>query len=390
MSDFKAIPVGEDAESLEVSTQFNAYSGIEIVDSDGNSELVGSKTGRVLTIEGITRGQAQAILQDLSGFQYQPYTASKAILNPAAEIGDAVTVNDVYSGIYKLSRNYEPNMSSDIEAPKEEEVDHEYPYEPKQDRVYKREIAQARAQIKLNTDSIEAEVFRATESEGTLQSLISQNASEISAKVSKSGGDNSSFSWVLNDNSWTLYSGGSEVFKATSNGVEVTGIIKATSGKIGGFTIGSSSLYNGMNNIDSTSKGVYVGTSGIAVGGGAFKVTSSGTVSANDMTLTGTLTIGGKTITAAKLRNGAQSAYDWANTKDANGYTAETKWNTGSGYGYNYNNATKRSGGSYPDFYRASTLSCSNIIITSGITWGTQAYSIGLVAKDSAMYVLGI
>ena len=85
---------------------------------------------------------------------------------------------------------------------------------------------------------------------------------------------------------------------------------------------------------DTTHNGIYIGTNGIALGKGAFKVTtagavtatnlaitggsirigsnfsvsSSGNVSANNMTLTGTLTVGGSTITAADLRLGAQRA----------------------------------------------------------------------------------
>lgn len=344
---------------MDISPQFQPYSGVEIVVSEDTAYFAGNESGRVLRIENPwgTQEQANNILSSLTrtGFQYQPYTAGNALVNPAAEIGDAVTVNGTYSGIYKMNRDYSSLMSADIEAPQDEEVDHEFPYEPKQDRIYKREIAESQAAISLTQEQISAEVFRATSAEESLSSAITQTAQEISANVvKKTGGSSSSFGWTLNDSSWELKSNNSTVFKATSSGIEISGKVTATSGKIGGFTIGTSALYNGMNNINSTSNGVYVGTNGISVGGGRFKVTSSGAVSAANMTLTGTLNIGGTNITAAALRSGAQSAY-------TNGGT----WSTGAGYGYNYNNATKQSGGSYPYFFKATNLNCNYIAMAS-------------------------
>lgn len=365
LSDFEKIAVGKEVESFETSPQFDAYSGVVIVDSEGNEELVGTDTGRTITIPGITREQAQAILADLtgSGFQYQPYTASNAILNPAAELGDGVTINGTYSGIYKMSRNYSPLMTADIEAPQDEEIDHEYPYEPKRDRIFKREIAQAMTRISQTEDAITLEAQRATDAEGVLRSSINQTASEVSAKVSQTGGNNSSFGWSLTSSSFDLYSGGSRVFRATSSGVEISGRITATSGYIGngsqGFAITASSIYNGMSYINSGSSGIYIGTDGIALGGGRFKVTSSGSVSATNMVLTGTLNIGGSNITAAALRSGAQSAYNNSST-----------WSTGAGYGYNYNRATQNGTTSYPAYFKCGELRVGGLFLSGRFDWG--------------------
>ena len=329
---------------MDISPVFQPYSGVEIITGEYTSVFAGDRSGRVLTItnEWGTQEQAQNILDSLTatGFQYQPFTATGTILNPAAEVGDGITANAIYSGIYKLSKRYSPLMIADVEAPQDEEVDHEYPYEPKQDREYKREIAEAQASISINENAITAEVLRATTAEGTLSSRITQNATSINAKVSQTGGSNSSFGWSLLSNKFSLYAGSKEVFKCTSSGVEIQGKITATSGYIGngsnGFTISSTSIYNGMGNINSSSAGIYLGTNGIAVGGGAFKVTSGGAVSANNMTLTGTLTIGGQTITAAALRSGAQSGNNWGSAKAGYG-AAEDVWATsfhGSGTSY--------------------------------------------------------
>ena len=391
LSETAKIGLGKEVSSLDVSPQFEAYSGVEIIVDENTSYFAGNRNGRVLTIQNEwgTQAQANAILADLQakGFQYQPYTADGAILNPAAEIGDGVTISDTYSGIYTISKKFGKLMKSDISAPQDEEVDHEFPYEPKQDRVYKRELSEARASIAINASSIVAEVSRAsaaegnlssritqtansltseisarksadtslstritqtansistevsraTAAEGTLRSSITQNANSITAKVDKTGGSSSSFAWELSASSWLLKSNGSTVFKVDRNGAEVKGKITATSGLIGGFTIGSSSLYNGMNNINATNNGVYVGTDGIAVGGGRFRVTSGGAVSASNMTLSGTLTIGGQQITANDLRLGAQRANSGYSTWNGTTSTVNNNgsyWSGGAACGY--------------------------------------------------------
>lgn len=351
MSDFEKIAIGKQAQNVEVSPTLGSYSGVEIIVDEDTSIFSGDRTGRVLSFENEwgTQEQADAILSSLQGFQYQPYTADGALVNPAAEIGDGITVNGVYSGIYKMSRNYGSLMAANIEAPQSEAIDHEYPFETKQNRTYRREIANAQAQIRINQNSIESEVIRASQAEGTLASQITQTATGIRADVlSKTGGSSSSFGWNLTDSSWTLTSNGIDVMKATQNGIEVNGKIIATSGFIGngesGFTIMPHSMYNGMNNINSESNGVYIGTDGIALGGGAFKATSSGAISANNLNLTGSLVVGGTAITAAALGQGAASAYN------NGGY-----WSGGAGGGYAFSSAAS-AGGTPANVFRAMNL----------------------------------
>jgi len=79
---------------------------------------------------------------------------------------------------------------------------------------------------------------------------------------------------------------GTTITGKTLKGVtgEFEGKITATSGKIGGFDIGNTSIYSGnKNSIDSYVEGVYIGADGISVGktdlGPAFKLTKSGDIS---------------------------------------------------------------------------------------------------------------
>ena len=135
-------------------------------------------------------------------------------------------------------------------------------------------------------------------------------SSAISAKVSRTGGSNSSFGWVLNDASHTWYSDNQEVMKIShQGGLVVKGNITATTGFIGssssGFEITASAIRNGMTSLnDTVHNGIYIGTDGIALGKGVFKVTSDGQITSKSGT------IGGFTITATSLYNGMTSFND--------------------------------------------------------------------------------
>lgn len=93
--------------------------------------------------------------------------------------------------------------------------------------------------------------------------------------------------------------------KIEADGTITTKKLNASGGgTIGGFTIGSSSLYNGKSSLsDKTYDGVYVGTDGIALGKGKFKVTKKGVITAEEGYI-GDFTIG------TGLYNGKSSLSD--------------------------------------------------------------------------------
>lgn len=239
----------------------------------------GDDTGRVLEItnEWGTQQMADDIYKDVSGWQYQPYEADGARLDPAAELSDGVTIDGVYGGVYIRATDYSTSMSCHIAAPSDTELEHEFNLEAVTDRTYTR-------------------FLRATKSE------LSIMATKISAKVeSKSGDETKAFGWDLTDSSWTIWSKtpGNEIIKADETGLTVKGVIRATSGYIGGssgFTIETNKIYNGMKTLKSSSDGVYIGTDGIALGGGNFKVESSGSLTAKSGTF-GSLSVSNGTST---------------------------------------------------------------------------------------------
>lgn len=106
----------------------------------------------------------------------------------------------------------------------------------------------------------------------------------------------------------------------------ISGTVNSESGHIAGFTLDKSTSGNvtrhymyagGDNNIDSTSNGVYIGTDGINIGGGAFKFSADGTkahltIAASDIVLGQGMTLGSELSTAKSSISGAALSIDAA------------------------------------------------------------------------------
>ena len=113
----------------------------------------------------------------------------------------------------------------------------------------------------------------------------------------------------LNDGTFS-FAGGNLKYDGSTLSLE--GKINATEGgTIGGFTIGSNSIYNGTDSLTSTDKGVYLGTDGIRnyESDGANVTIADGVLTANGANITGTIKadngeIGGFTINANSIVSG--------------------------------------------------------------------------------------
>lgn len=349
-------------EDLEISQTFQPYSGVEIIVDDKTTIAYPTDdetryTGRVLTIQNPwgTVEQAQNIYNSIKGFQYQPYTASKALVSPTAEIGDGVSINNVYSGIYKITRYYSSLMATDISAPQSEEIDHEYPFKPKANRDIARKFSAVESELSLWSGRIEAKV----------------------SKHSPTG--QTSFSWELDDDSWEVKSSGNTIFKVDPNGAEVSGVIKAKSGEIGAFKINNNNnnaiTYNDIYWGCWERSGIYIGPQGIQVGkfhkpGDAYSPAdaayivmnaSTGLIEAKDMRLRGKLYLQGQEYTTQKLFSGAVSG---------NGYGTATA-------GANVS--------SYPRYFHCGTINVhdSQIVMTGGYVFSPKW------VPSLGMFVLG-
>lgn len=353
---------------VNVSPQFQNYSKVIIHVSDETSYEVGNDTGRTLEITNPfgTQEMAENILASLSGYQYQPSDLTGALLDPAAEIGDAVNARGTYFGIYTRERSFGRLMKADISAPCDEEINHEYQFESPERREFKRSIDDVKASLIIANDRIDASVTR-------------------------TGGSEESFGWSLQSDAHRWYANGQEVMAVTASGLIVNGMVNARNGTIANFTIGekvvdgetvgsANAIWNNISYFGGTqTSGVYLGTDGIQLGQ-QFKVSRDGNCTASRLTVK-TLIIGGTEVSAATLNSRANTAYT---STQSGGYCYN-----GAGYGYTFNNATK-SGGSYPTLFRCGTLQALSGIQLAGYTLGTSSitYKDGNGNNRTARFVL--
>jgi hypothetical protein len=147
-----------------------------------------------------------------------------------------------------------------------------------------------------------------------LQSKNYQGPSAVDGIYTQSGLQINMETGAMTAKNFAIDDKGNAYFKG--NG-EFEGSITANKGYIGGiggFTIEAGKLYSGMDTFPeqptsvSKDKNVYIGTDGIALGSGNFRVDSNGKLYANSGTFSGTIyadggTIGGWNISANSLSN---------------------------------------------------------------------------------------
>lgn len=308
-------------ESFDKAEQFDGFSKVVIIVSDEIEYSSGDDTGRTLTLNCPwgTQEIADNILQSIKGFQYQPMTANGALIDPSAEIGDGISANGIYSGIYSLGVKFNSNLPSDISAPSDEEIDEEFPYKSSQERKIERQNKEVRASLSIQADRITQEVMERQNQVGELRATLNVQAQKIEAKVSKEGGDASSFGWKLTATGWSVYGNGREKFRVDKDGAYVNGEIRATTGKIGNWDINSNSLsYNGQTWGGTNTTGAYIGQSGIQLGKN-FKVDMQGNLTATGGTFDGTvkcrsLVVDGQTISPSSVRNGIGGGNSYASS----------------------------------------------------------------------------
>lgn len=127
------------------------------------------------------------------------------------------------------------------------------------------------------------------------------------------GGNNSYYiSANYNDSNYYINLPGLRIDKASS--AVFSGKLSAPSGTIGGFTLASDKIYKTKTAYNDTNEGVYIGVDGIGLGAGTFYVTSAGKLYAQNAEISGIITatsgtIGGFTINESSLTNDGGGSY---------------------------------------------------------------------------------
>jgi hypothetical protein len=146
--------VGKDVTSFADNGKYKPISRVTLLVDDENSLTAGDDTGMEITAScpHATQAMVNSLLAAMKGYRYQAYEAGAANIDPAAELGDGVTVCGIYSPLSKLSddgRGY-----ADISSPGEMEMEDEYPSEGYISQEFNRKIAETRSSITKTSEEI--------------------------------------------------------------------------------------------------------------------------------------------------------------------------------------------------------------------------------------------
>ena len=383
--------------SLYIAPELAGYSGVVIFagqDEKGNNieYRAGDRTGTVLEItnEWGSQAQADAIYRKIRGFKYQTYKAGGTDIDPTAEIGDAVTVADIYGGVFAKKTTFGRHIRTDLEAPSKEEVEHEFQIQSPTNRQYERFTRSVRASLSITATKIAAEVEDRQKADNLLRATLNIHAQEIEAKVSKEGGDDASdFWWKLLSTGWDAGTGSKTVFSVKKTGAYVDGEIRSTTGKIGNWDINSNSLsYNGQTWGGTNSTGAYIGQSGIQLGKN-FKVDMQGNLSASSGTFSGNvyagnIQYGGNAgyMSGGGISSGSISGNRLASHTVGTAYTS-SGINTSLGYA-DFSNGVFNGWNTASNIYANSVVAKSSLYIPYG--GGTRKVSVDTVTINGHVY----
>lgn len=263
---------------LDISPSLAPVSKVILAVDSENAYIAGDDTGRTIevTCPYGTQEMANNILSALSSYTYTPAIARDAILDPAAEIGDGLTMGGVYTVLAQSTLTFDGLMTSDAGAPGQAEQESEYKYQSPVIADINWQLAETRSLISKTSEEILLQVEN--ELKG-LSSSFSVQLQQITARVDGLEGDFTEVSVTL-------------------DGLTVTDGSGTT--KIKGNRVETENLYVNAANI-------------------------SGTLTANQINLTGSITWGDL---ASDAQNQVTNAQNLASNAYGTAVSAQTSANT--------------------------------------------------------------
>lgn len=179
--------VGKNVSQFSTFDASGPISGIRLLVDNENSVFAGSEAGYVLSADCpyATQTIADDVLALVVGKVYKGYRAEKAILTPLAELGDGIEVNGLNSMLAYRNVTFGPAHMSDISAPGENVIDHEYPYLSTTKKLeYK--LASTNSRITKTAEQIRLEVKNEVDG---LSSSFSVTLNEIKGEITGVNGE---------------------------------------------------------------------------------------------------------------------------------------------------------------------------------------------------------
>lgn len=133
-----------------------------------------------------TKEMAAAVLAKVRGYRYQAFQAYAANLDPAAELGDGVTVDGIYSVISAIQDD--GTGYPGVSAPGEEELEDEFPYHSPTNRELSGDVDSLRAFITRSLGEMSQQITTLT---GRVEALnqtvqaMSGTVTELESRVAR-------------------------------------------------------------------------------------------------------------------------------------------------------------------------------------------------------------
>lgn len=319
--------LGRQMAQLDTSPPLEAVSKVVLMVDADNAYVAGSDSGRTVevTCPYGTQAMADNILAALQSYTYTPAQAQDALLDPAAELGDGLTMGGIYTVLAQTDTQWDALMASDAGAPGQAEQESEYSYQSPLVGQLRYQIAETRSLISKTADEIRLEVSN------EIQGLSSSFTVQLNAITSRVNGLDGQYTEL----------------KVTLDGVTVTDASGTT--LIKGSSIQTSTLYVDAAHI-------------------------TGTLTADQVNLSGSITFGDL---SSSVRNDINDAYSMAEDAQT---TANDTADTVGGWTYRgttYIDGTKLMTGTVT----ASTLEGGEIYLLDGA--GNRAGSFTLEGASS-------
>lgn len=160
------------------------------VDSDTYYQS-GDATGATIEADcpWATQAMADNVLAKTKGFVYKPYSGFDALLDPAAELGDTITVGGHCGVLAQLGRKLDKQALATVGAPGNDEIEDEYPYKTKQKKETDRVLAKSYSRISKTAAEIRLEVANGLEGAEAEISDIEIGLEAITSRVRDAEGN---------------------------------------------------------------------------------------------------------------------------------------------------------------------------------------------------------
>ena len=158
-----------------------------ILKVDDNNAYVSKSDTEGLTLEVDcaygSKQMADDLLTQLQGYVYRPVQAEDALIDPAAELGDGVTIYGVYTILAQKDTLWDLLSAADIGAPGKAELESEFRFTSSTAETFQYQLAATRSLIAKNSESVQILVER-TDGLGQQYAALDVALDEITLTVS--------------------------------------------------------------------------------------------------------------------------------------------------------------------------------------------------------------